>query len=210
MKISLKHIYYSILFFISITIIMLSFYFFIFNNKKNPNIVYMPDMYYSNAYEPYSDPNFSCKKDCKKIKIPFFLKKKTSSLFPVNGSIPRTKFFDKISDSISKNGFDFSKKINDYNFILKNKKNENYEEGKKLYNINCSICHGENGDGQGFLVKNEKILGVPNYKDRDLTLGSVYYVITYGKNNMNSYTYQLNNEDRWEVSKYVMYIRNKK
>ncbi|WP_185876888.1 c-type cytochrome [Blattabacterium cuenoti] len=180
-------------------------------DKEKTNTVYMPDMYYSDAYEPYSDPYFYYNKKIKKIKIPFFINGKTSSLLPVKGTINRNNSYDPISDEIENKGFDHSKKVIKY-FIYKNKekKEEYLKKGKKLYNINCSICHGNNGDGQGQLVKNEKILGIPDYKDRDLTIGSVYYVITYGKNNMNSYSSQLNKIDRWKIAEYVMYLKNNK
>ncbi|AWU45586.1 c-type cytochrome [Blattabacterium punctulatus] len=159
-------------------------------DKSKPNRVYMPDMYYSDAYEPYSEPYPNYKKNVKKIKIPLFLKEKTSSLLPVKGTIP-------------KNSYEFIS----YKIKNKNKSKNNIKNGEKLYKINCSICHGDSGDGQGILVKNEKIFGIPNYKDRDLTIESVYNVITYGKNNMNSYASQLNERDRWKLSEYVMYLK---
>jgi len=57
-------------------------------------------------------------------------------------------------------------------------------KGKHLFNIYCSSCHGKKGDGQGTLVKREKFLGVPNFKDRQITEGSIYHVIMYGRNMM--------------------------
>ncbi|WP_341658632.1 cytochrome c [Blattabacterium cuenoti] len=173
-------------------------------DKTKPNVVYMPDMYYSEAYEPYSDPYSYNKKD-KNIKIPLFSKERTSSLYPVEGTVSRNDLFYNIKNK----GLNYSKYIiqNPLYRIHYEKKEITIKKGKKLYQINCSICHGKNGDGQGELVKNEKIFGIPNYKDRDLTIGSVYYVITYGKNNMNSYASQLNEIDRWRVSEYVMFLK---
>ncbi|BAR91822.1 c-type cytochrome [Blattabacterium cuenoti] len=178
-------------------------------DKTKPNVVYMPDMYYSEAYEPYSDPYSYNKKD-KNIKIPFFSKEKTSSLYPVEGTVSRNDLFYNLIN-IKNKGLNYSKNIiqNPLYSSHYEKKEITIKKGKKLYQINCSICHGKNGDGQGELVKNEKIFGIPNYKDRDLTIGSVYYVITYGKNNMNSYASQLNEKDRWRVSEYVMFLKNK-
>ncbi|WP_341657828.1 cytochrome c [Blattabacterium cuenoti] len=177
-------------------------------DKTQPNVVYMPDMYYSEAYEPYSDPYSYNKKD-KNIKIPLFSKEKTSSLYPVEGTVSRNDLFYNLID-IKNKGLNYSKNIiqNPLYRIHYEKKEITIKKGKKLYQINCSICHGKNGDGQGELVKNEKIFGIPNYKDRDLTIGSVYYVITYGKNNMNSYASQLNEIDRWRVSEYVLFLKN--
>ncbi len=180
-----------------------------YKKKVTPSRVYMPDMYYSDAYEPYSDPNFEYNKKNKKIEIPIFSKEKTSALIPVPHTISRENEYEKISYFISEKGLNYSKKIN-HSPIINSKNNQKIiNEGKLLYKINCSICHGDKGNGQGILVKNEKIFGIPDYKDRDLTVGSVYYVITYGKNNMNSYASQLNKIDRWKTSEYVMYLKNK-
>ena len=52
---------------------------------------------------------------------------------------------------------------------------ENLENGKKLYEIYCSVCHGSKGDGQGILMKREVYLGVPSYADREITEGSIYH-----------------------------------
>ncbi|WP_113738492.1 c-type cytochrome [Blattabacterium clevelandi] len=174
-------------------------------DKSKPNRVYMPDMYYSDAYEPYSEPYPNYKKNVKKIKIPLFLKEKTSSLLPVKGTIPNN-FYEFLSYK-KKNYQECDPSILEKKEKNKDKSKNNVKNGEKLYKINCSICHGDNGDGKGILVKNEKIFGIPNYKDRDLTIGSVYKVITYGKNNMNSYASQLNERDRWKLSEYVMYLK---
>ena len=81
--------------------------------------------------------------------------------------------------------------------------------GKALYDIYCGICHGNKGDGQGNLVKREKILGIPSYDDagRAINAGSVYHTIYYGKNAMGSYANQLNDEERWQVVSYVLKLK---
>jgi mono/diheme cytochrome c family protein len=83
----------------------------------------------------------------------------------------------------------------------------NPEKGKELYNIYCAICHGEKGDGKGNLVVKEKFLGVPNYKDREITEGSIFHVITYGLNSMGSHANQLSQEERWVVADYVLKLK---
>ena len=83
--------------------------------------------------------------------------------------------------------------------------------GKELYDIYCGICHGNKGDGQGNLVKREKILGIPSYADvgRAITEGSIYHTIYYGKNAMGSYANQLNEEERWQVVAYVYEVKSR-
>lgn len=82
------------------------------------------------------------------------------------------------------------------------------EKGKELFTIYCAICHGEAGDGKGNLSKREKFLGVPNYKDREITVGSVFHVETYGINAMGSHANQLSKEERWQVADYVMKLKS--
>ena len=85
----------------------------------------------------------------------------------------------------------------------------NLTKGKELYNIYCGICHGTKGNGQGFLVKREKILGIPSFDDigRAITEGGIYHTIYYGKNAMGSYANQLNEEERWQVVSYVLNLK---
>ncbi len=86
---------------------------------------------------------------------------------------------------------------------------ENKENAKELYNIYCAVCHGSKGDGNSILAKREKFLGIPSYADREITEGSVYHVIMYGKNAMGSHASQINELERWEISNYVMDLRTK-
>ena len=64
--------------------------------------------------------------------------------------------------------------------------------------------------GQGILVKREKILGIPSYSDvgRAINEGSVYHTIYFGKNSMGSYANQLNDEERWLVTHYVLKLKS--
>src|SRR6478736_5050878 len=85
---------------------------------------------------------------------------------------------------------------------------EGYAAAKVLFNTYCAICHGEKGDGKGNLVKREKFLGVPNYKDRQITEGSIFHVVTYGLNAMGSHANQLSTNERWLVASYVMKLKS--
>ena len=84
-----------------------------------------------------------------------------------------------------------------------------HDKSKELYGIYCAICHGDAGDGQGKLVTQGKFLGIPSYKDRVITEGSIYHVQTYGLNSMGSYANQLNQHERWLVAAYVLELKSK-
>ena len=59
-------------------------------------------------------------------------------------------------------------------------------------------------------MKREKILGIPSYSDvgRSITEGSIYHTIYFGKNSMGSYANQLNDEERWLVTHYVLKLKS--
>lgn len=87
------------------------------------------------------------------------------------------------------------------------------EKGKDLYNIYCASCHGDKGDGQGWLVSEEntnaKYPAQPaNFmQDQFYTSnnGRYYHAIMYGKNVMQQHRDKLSYEERWQV---IHYIRN--
>jgi mono/diheme cytochrome c family protein len=83
------------------------------------------------------------------------------------------------------------------------------ESGKNLYNIQCAICHGEKGDGAGYLVRDDG--GKYPVQPAIFTLpelitasnGRYYHAIMYGKNLMGGYSDKLSYEERWDVIHYI-------
>ena len=91
--------------------------------------------------------------------------------------------------------------------------------GKHLFTVFCSPCHGDKGNGQGHLVQIEKINGVPSYYEgnssrggamADLTGGKIYHTMAYGLNNMGSYSSQISPTERWEVIEWVQHLQQLK
>lgn len=154
-----------------------------------PNYQFMPNMYESVGYETYSEAAF---------------RDGVEAQLPAKGSVPRG--FIPFDYENSTEGYQLAKET------LKSPLDStqiDLERGKELYNIYCGICHGTKGNGQGNLVKREKILGIPSYDDagRAITEGSIYHTIYYGKNAMGSYANQLNEEERWQVVSYVLKLK---
>ena len=89
--------------------------------------------------------------------------------------------------------------------------------GKELYVIYCGICHGEKGDGNGYLVSSEntnsKYPAQPaDFLSDDLansSNGRFYHAIMYGKNVMGSFTDKLSYEERWQVIHYIRSLQAK-
>lgn len=157
-------------------------------DPSKPNFQYFPDMYQSLAYETYAESDaFS---------------NGIEAQIPPDGSIPRG--WDPYHFEDSTEGYELAKnqllsplEVNEFNM----------SKGKELYEIYCSICHGDKGDGMGVLAQREKFLGIPAYIDRDITPGSIYHVLMYGINAMGSHAGQVNEEERWQIAQYVMKLR---
>ena len=122
---------------------------------------------------------------------------------PVDGTIARGQGVYDYPDSEA--GYQMAK---DSLSSPLDKNEENMAAGKYLYGIYCSACHGNKGDGNGTLVQNEKFLGVPNYKDRDINEGTIYHVIMHGRNLMGSHSSQLSEKERWQIVHYVEQLRS--
>lgn len=164
-------------------------------DNLKPNYEYMPNMYKSVAYETYSESDV--------FNSPTGLKGKEGQI-PADGSIKRG--FVPYGLPNTTEGYNFSKSIIksglDSTVVDKTK-------AKELYEIYCAICHGNEGNGKGKLVTHEKILGVPSYADRQISVGSVFHVQAYGLNSMGAYSNQMSQQERWMVSEYVMELKSK-
>lgn len=158
-------------------------------NERQPNYQYMPNMYEPVPYETYGE-------------VDAFPNNKEGQI-PAKGSIPRG--FSPYEYENTTEGYNLAKA--NLTSPLDTAKVDLPRAGQ-LYTIYCAICHGDKGDGKGNLVKREKFLGVPNYKDRDITKGSIYHVVTYGLNSMGSHANQLSQEERWQVAEYVLKLRS--
>jgi hypothetical protein len=60
----------------------------------------------------------------------------------------------------------------------------------------------------GVLVMREKFLGVPSYKDRVITEGSIFHIVT-GINSMGSHANQVDAHERWLIADYVLKLKSK-
>ena len=159
-------------------------------DQSKPNYQFFPNMYESVGYSTYQESEAFANG--------------IEAQLPVDGTISRGWVPYEYPDT--NEGYELAKKellspleVND----------ENLSKGKELYNIYCAVCHGSKGDGQGILMKREKFLGIPSYADRDITEGSTYHVLMYGRNLMGSHASQVNAEERWQISQYVMSLREK-
>jgi hypothetical protein len=161
------------------------------NMRRTPGHIYAPDMTYSRAYDAYtSNPNFE---------------DGLTSRRPVSGTIARGHEMPDHMVEGDTAGY------KSFNTELRFTENE-LDEGRRLFNIYCGICHGTGLDGQGPLYASGKFASMPaNLKDAKylhMPSGQMYAAIKYGKNMMGAYASQLDIKQRWMVIAYIKKIQS--
>ncbi len=155
---------------------------------------YFDDMAHSAAYEPYTpNPNFA---DGKTLRN------------PVEGTIPlgyEPYLYQKTDEDRLLAGKELVNPI-EHTAI-------NLERGKQVYDIYCLTCHGEKGDGKGFLFTSKKYPYPPgnllNDKVRTGSEGEIYHVISVGFGVMPQHGSQVRPDDRWKVAMYIKDVLHK-
>jgi mono/diheme cytochrome c family protein len=173
--------------------------------KRKPGSIYMPDMAVSRAYETYADHS---NLEAKGISY---------NNMPVAGTVSRSQdyVYHIPKDSAgSETMYNASAAVpNPVQFLSE----EQMTEAKRLYLVNCGICHGSKLDGNGPLWKDgagpypakpATLKGDAKYED--MTEGMMFYSVTYGRNLMGSYSAQLTPTQRWQVIHYIKVEQGKK
>jgi mono/diheme cytochrome c family protein len=92
---------------------------------------------------------------------------------------------------------------------------EGLTRAKPLYDMFCGICHGDKGDGQGYLISqpDSKYPAQPANLISDVFInagnGRMYFAIMHGRNVMGPYADKLNFEERWQVIHYIRSLQAK-
>lgn len=169
-------------------------------DKQSRGHTYMPDMAKSRAYETYDlrDTAYFTTDESRKGGSTIYY-----NAMPVAGTLRRGDMFpyDLANDS---NGYKMSAAVK--NPIVDTLDVAALNEAGRLYNINCGICHGATGGGNGPIASGGYVGGVanltlPNYVA--MADGTMFHSITFGKGVMGSYASQLNKQQRWEIVKYI-------
>jgi mono/diheme cytochrome c family protein len=168
---------------------------------EDPGQSYMPDMYYSRAYEAYGYNNVNGEYDSLHNRRVNYIG------LPVPGTVARGDMgsFHLTNDSA---GLQAAQAIrNPLDSVTASAGGT--KEAERLYLINCGICHGDKLDGNGPLWNNGNgaFPAAPRPLNADyaknLTDGHYFHVITFGKGAMGSYASQLKPDQRWWVIKYI-------
>ena len=96
-------------------------------------------------------------------------------------------------------------------------------QGKELYEVFCGICHGNKGDGLGYIydvteaypiapkrfLKGTAGIDSLDYEMVRASNGRYYHAIMRGINLMGSYKDKLNHDERWNVIHYIRSLQAK-
>jgi cytochrome c553 len=156
---------------------------------------YFPDMAHSLAYKTYTES-------------PAMPNNQTMQK-PVEGTIPR--------DLVPYRYYEFDPNEERPGKELENPLEVNQQvldEGKHLYEIFCMLCHGETGDGQGFLYTSKKYAVQPRSLIEESVMaqasGQIYHTISAGYGVMGQHASLIRPEDRWKIVAYVEKMIQKK
>jgi mono/diheme cytochrome c family protein len=171
------------------------------SDPLSPGVEYMPDMYRSIAYKPYEEN-------------PIF-KDGLGALTPPIGTVSRGAF-PNAARSVNSSFYPYANTPEGYEEAGKNLKNplpfsdENLAKGKEIYTKFCVVCHGDDGKGEGPIVKNGKYPSPGAYALKEgLTEGKMFHTLTYGKGIMGQHASQLSKEERWLTVFYVQELIRK-
>ena len=150
---------------------------------------YAPDMYYSEAYETNTpNPNFE---DGLTMRT------------PVKGSVPREMIpfdYENSDEGRIRAGVELLNPVE--------VSEKSLERGAEAYKIFCISCHGEKGDGQGYLFTSKRYPYPPasliSDKVKALPDGEIYHSITSGYGIMGAHGAMIRQEDRWKI---ILHIR---
>ncbi len=83
---------------------------------------------------------------------------------------------------------------------------ESLAEGEYLYQMNCLVCHGKQGKGDGpvglkFVTKSP--VDLHKKYTQDQADGQLFFTLTRGRNLMPFYRDALSAEERWHVINYI-------
>lgn len=84
---------------------------------------------------------------------------------------------------------------------------DNIRRGKEQFTIFCNGCHGELGNGEGYLFTSGRypIKPASLISDKMLAMpeGDIFHVISAGYNTMGAHGHMIRPDDRWKIAMYV-------
>lgn len=96
------------------------------------------------------------------------------------------------------------------NPVAENKRIISGKKGKKVYQSNCVVCHGDvgKGDGPGGKALNPKPADLTSEKVQSQTDGEIFWKITNGRGAMVKWEPVISEDQRWDLVNYIRSLKN--
>lgn len=149
---------------------------------EKPNVIYMPDMVYSPALSAQDEG---------------------AMRLPVPGTVSRDFESYPYPKDPEAAGRELINPLQPTRSILL--------RGKAMYEVNCKVCHGTGGEGDGPIIpKFPRPPSLLSDKVRNWPDGRLYHTVTMGQNLMPSYASQVVASDRWAIIRYIRVLQRAK
>jgi mono/diheme cytochrome c family protein len=180
---------------------------------KTPRAEFAPNMYYSEAYEPYrqvddesAGTTFDADED---DNIGEYYNSNPYNRSSAN-NYTATNLREPAPNTIKRGFVPYAIGKDSVGIAARTLRNplpeteEVLKDGEVLYKRYCAHCHGETGAGDGPV--NNALKGVANLTsetNKALPEGHIYHVITHGIRRMWPHGSQVNQTERWKIVHYV-------
>jgi mono/diheme cytochrome c family protein len=86
-------------------------------------------------------------------------------------------------------------------------------EGRRLYDSQCAMCHGETGDGKGELAVSLTLTTIKDWTQpdtlKDWTDGQIFYVMDKGKRHMPGQEGRMKADQKWHLVNLIRALTKK-
>ena len=161
------------------------------DSRNHPGYDYFPDMFYSEAYETYSEnPVYDDGSTMRK---------------PAECGIPRGCIpfqYTNEEGERERAGEELDNPFSGHQNVI--------NRGEEVYQNFCIMCHGKDGKGQGYLRTSGLYMALPrslvNDVARNLKDGEIYHTITLGYGSMGAHKSLVRPDDRWKTITYIRQV----
>lgn len=186
-----------------------------------PGLEYSPNMYHSVAYEPYTQitdkgaGRWLTSIEYEDGHAEYYNSNNLNPhgmnmRLPPPNTVSRNKY-GFLPYRLHKDSLDIAAKLQN---PLTGDEAQLLADGRVLYTMYCTHCHGAKGEGDGKVaegvtldgIERSAYAGVANLKGdayKDISEGHIFHVITMGKGLMAPHGTQISQEDRWKIARYV-------
>ena len=147
------------------------------------------------------NPNMDNQQKYRSLEESYFFEDGSTMRTPIEGTIAQGQYNDNASFLTGKN--------KDGSYLVDNPivlSAEVLDRGQDRFNIYCTPCHSQVGNGKGIVTQYDYPVIPSNLHDERIRTqpdGEMFNTIRYGLRSMPAYGYQLKTDDIWYIVHYV-------